>query len=207
MGKGSALASLADDEVAKIKAFLSGGGAKPAAPFALWSQRPSSLLPTAPVAPAQPTVFRREDYIAPTGSAGRPPSLPTRSESKSADSKAQARPTTVAASRPWGPPSVWRRCLPRSSRRHSPRRSNLPLKSLISACRLTRSAPAEWGLSRSPSICASMNNAASPTKHQLPLPPKGSPTRLPADSPLGGGTRDRGRRGKAGTETAAGSRV
>ncbi|HTM52505.1 MAG TPA: translation initiation factor IF-2 [Pirellulales bacterium] len=60
-GKGSALASLTDEEVDRVKAYLSSGGAKaPAARPA----RPSA----APIeAPAEPSVVRREDYIAPAG--------------------------------------------------------------------------------------------------------------------------------------------
>lgn len=54
-GKGSALASLTDEEVVKVKAFLRGGDKKPDGAQA--SRR------------AEPTVYRREDYIAPTTTA------------------------------------------------------------------------------------------------------------------------------------------
>jgi translation initiation factor IF-2 len=60
-GKGSALASLTDEEAAKLKAFMSsgrgtrGGGGKSAA-------RDAGV--------AEPTVLRREDYIAPAGTPG-----------------------------------------------------------------------------------------------------------------------------------------
>jgi len=76
-GKGSALASLDDDEVVKIKAYVSGGGANGAA-------KPAK--PRRPVAPAKKPVstnpddtvqgvLRREDYIAPTGVSGKPPAI------------------------------------------------------------------------------------------------------------------------------------
>ncbi len=70
-GKGSALASLTDEEVDRVKAYLAGGagGGKPAKP------RPAAPVPVstpastpAPAsAPEGPDVVRREDYIAPTG--------------------------------------------------------------------------------------------------------------------------------------------
>ena len=69
-GKGSALASLTEEEVAKVKAFMaSGGGAsKPAA-----APRPVAA------APAEQGAIRREDYVAPGGgTAGKPPVLPSR---------------------------------------------------------------------------------------------------------------------------------
>ncbi|MBN2474373.1 MAG: translation initiation factor IF-2 [Pirellulales bacterium] len=58
-GKGSALASLSDDEVAKLNTYMSGAkGKKPAA---------GSRVAKAGVAPETPREFRREDYIGPTG--------------------------------------------------------------------------------------------------------------------------------------------
>jgi len=61
-GKGSALASLTDEEMATVTAFISGGkaarfGAPPAA-----AGRPETAAPPSP--------FRREDYIAPAGTVG-----------------------------------------------------------------------------------------------------------------------------------------
>lgn len=69
-GKGSALASLADDELAKVKAYLSGG--KDSA-TASKSTEPTATPPTA----TPPTVsadqpFTREQYIGPGGSSGKP---------------------------------------------------------------------------------------------------------------------------------------
>lgn len=76
-GKGSALASLSDDEVARVKSFLAGGG-KAAAPAA----RPAAASSTAvATVTAEPVAIRREDYIAPGGVAhGKPPVLPSRPE-------------------------------------------------------------------------------------------------------------------------------
>ena len=69
-GKGSALASLSDDEVAKIKDHM-GRGKAPAGGAAA----PRSTA----VSPAAPREFRREDYIAPAGGTamGKIPVLPT----------------------------------------------------------------------------------------------------------------------------------
>src|SRR6185437_4082183 len=72
-GKGSALASLTEEEVAKVKAFVAGGnkGAarETAAPVAkAVASAGASAVAVAPAAPEAPT-FRREDYIAP-GAAG-----------------------------------------------------------------------------------------------------------------------------------------
>ncbi len=78
--KGSALASLADDEVAKVKDYLS-GGKKKKPPVA---SKPSAPAPVAPIpkqpAPSTPTpsttgVFSRDDYVAPAGTAGSKPKV------------------------------------------------------------------------------------------------------------------------------------
>ncbi len=74
--KGSALASMTDDEVAKLKEFLAGKSRpaeRPAAPVR------AGVAPAAPVRPAAPTTLKKEDYIAPGGVAkGRPPELPAK---------------------------------------------------------------------------------------------------------------------------------
>jgi translation initiation factor IF-2 len=76
--KGSALASMSDEEVAKLKEFIA-AKSRPAAPA---STRPAA----APVRPAAPTTLKREDYIAPAGVArGKPPEPPPASETKPAD--------------------------------------------------------------------------------------------------------------------------
>lgn len=78
-GKGSALASLTDEELVKVKAFMEGGGKATAKP---------APVVAAPVvaAPAEPTVLRREDYIAPAGTVvGKPPVLTAKKEDKPAD--------------------------------------------------------------------------------------------------------------------------
>jgi len=59
--KGSALASLTDDEVARVKDFIAGK-----------SKSAERAAPVRPAAPAKSSgAMRREDYVAPTGAAGR----------------------------------------------------------------------------------------------------------------------------------------
>ena len=78
--KGSALASMTDEEVAKLKEFIA-AKSRPAERPAPAPARPAA--PAAPVKPAAPTTLKREDYIAPGGVAGKgkppemqPPKLP-----------------------------------------------------------------------------------------------------------------------------------
>lgn len=61
-GKGSALASLTDDEVARVKAFISGGQKVGAA-----AKRTATTAGTATLERPSDAPVRREDYIAPTG--------------------------------------------------------------------------------------------------------------------------------------------
>ena len=61
--KGSALASMTDEEVAKLKEFIA-GRSKPA------DKPPGPKPPASPVRPSVSAPLKREDYIAPTGSAG-----------------------------------------------------------------------------------------------------------------------------------------
>jgi translation initiation factor IF-2 len=72
-GKGSALASLTDEEVDRVRAFISGGaGAKAAAP-----KRPAAATATATAveAPVEPAVVRREDYLGPAAASDKMPML------------------------------------------------------------------------------------------------------------------------------------
>ncbi|HEX3869868.1 MAG TPA: translation initiation factor IF-2 N-terminal domain-containing protein, partial [Pirellulales bacterium] len=72
-GKGSALASLTDEEAAKVKAFVASGSkgpARAAAPAAAGGG-------VAVAAPPEPQVFRREDYIPPAAVANKPPPVVT----------------------------------------------------------------------------------------------------------------------------------
>ena len=80
-GKGSALASLTDEEVDRVKAFMGGAGATAKAP----APKPRAAVPTSVEAPADGPVVRREDYIAPAGTAGdKMPVLDDRGKKKKA---------------------------------------------------------------------------------------------------------------------------
>ena len=94
--KGSALASMTDEEVAKLKEFIAA------------KSRPAEKKPTAPVRPAAPTTLKREDYIAPAGVAGKgkppeiqPPANPAAPVAPAA--AAPAAPVAPAASAPAAP--------------------------------------------------------------------------------------------------------
>lgn len=85
--KGSALASMSDEEVAKLKDFIAGKSRppeRPAAPSAAAGPvaTPTPPKPPVPVASGDPTTpgsLRREDYIAPAGVAarGKPQEMPS----------------------------------------------------------------------------------------------------------------------------------
>ena len=78
-GKGSALASLTDDEAAKVKSYLSGGDKKRSAGGDV-----SKVSPKSPVA-TEERAITRDDYIGPGGSAGAPRRLDATPETKPAD--------------------------------------------------------------------------------------------------------------------------
>jgi translation initiation factor IF-2 len=66
-GKGSALASLNDDEVEKVKSYLKGPTKK--------SGPPPTAAPPSAAPPDEPKPFTRDDYIAPTGNKDKIPSI------------------------------------------------------------------------------------------------------------------------------------
>ena len=74
--KGSALASMSDEEVAKLKEFIAGKARPAERPVAAPAAGGSAPTPPAPkpvsaVAPRAPGTLKREDYIAPAGVAAR----------------------------------------------------------------------------------------------------------------------------------------
>ena len=88
-GKGSALASLTDEETDKVKAYLSSGGKQPATATAT---HPSKSEPIRD--------FTRDDYIGPGGGAGKPKSLdapapPAKETEKSAKRESTSREPVV----------------------------------------------------------------------------------------------------------------
>lgn len=97
-GKGSALASLTDEELVKVTAFMEGGKAGRPGGSASGRGGPSGQLEAGA---GPPTTFRREDYIAPAGTTpGRVPVLPP--------SRPSERPATSLKKKPEeeGPPSA-----------------------------------------------------------------------------------------------------
>jgi len=98
-GKGSALASLTDDEVEKIKAILAGGAkSRPGgAAVPLAPQRPKTLPSD------EPAAIRREDYVPPSGTAGgKVPVLPEKPAAEK-EKKAAAAEKKPGPSEPSGP--------------------------------------------------------------------------------------------------------
>jgi translation initiation factor IF-2 len=90
-GKGSALASLSDEEVAKIEAYIDQAKAKRAEP-----RGPSQAADAQP-----PRTLRREDYISPAGTApGKVPVLEAKTEKPAAAIKKQLEEETPAAKPP-----------------------------------------------------------------------------------------------------------
>lgn len=88
-GKGSALASLDEDEVNKVRSFLRGPAPKPPSkPSGTTGSQPASTRATAPpktarpepAAPTTPATFTREDYIAPGYAGGKIKVLDARSK-------------------------------------------------------------------------------------------------------------------------------
>lgn len=96
-GKGSALASLSDDEVDRVKAFLN-GGAKSVSPSA-GSSDTSGGTATEPERPSGP--IRRDDYIAPTGTTSkRPPTLTSRPKSSAPKKEGETKKKSSDAGKP-----------------------------------------------------------------------------------------------------------
>ena len=79
-GKGSALASLTDEETVRVRAFMAAPAGRAGGTATATKPPASSATATATAAPPEKTAIRREDYLAPTGTAGRPPALPSRPE-------------------------------------------------------------------------------------------------------------------------------
>lgn len=80
-GKGSALASLSDEETAKVKSYLAGGGKQRSTPTA-----------TKPAAADTKGSFTRDDYIGPGGGSGKPKSLDAAAAPPKADDAEEAKP-------------------------------------------------------------------------------------------------------------------
>jgi translation initiation factor IF-2 len=99
-GKASPLASLADDEVVRLKDFLAHRGSSrpvssgPPAPIPIRSPKPAPIAAPAkapaapaPVATIEPDVMRREDYLGPGGISARVPVVEIKTERPSGESR------------------------------------------------------------------------------------------------------------------------
>ena len=93
--KGSALASMGDEEVAKLKEFIAAKSRPPAAPA---PAAPRVAPISRPAAPTAPVALKREDYIAPAGVVrGKLPEAPPAVELKPAAAAATPMPARIPA--------------------------------------------------------------------------------------------------------------
>ena len=91
-GKGSALASLTDEEVDRVKAFIGGAGASGKSPAA----RPRTTVAATAMDAVADSAFRREDYIAPTGTVEKMPVLSDKLKKKKTENGETPSPKPVA---------------------------------------------------------------------------------------------------------------
>jgi translation initiation factor IF-2 len=208
-GNGSALASLTDDEVVRVKAYVAGGGSKPAKEPPAAAPKPGAAAP-APVTEA-PTL-RRSDYIPPTGTApsGRPPVIGARPQPLSTDAAKKP-----AAEGPKGPPvrvAPTIRVAPMPTVQQpvaQPKADELPpqkpdIKLPPDAIRASKAGakPLQAHLKKQElKRKAEQAAAVKPSRTSGPGRPGGGPSEAPG-MPAEGDRRDRSRRGKATAATA-----
>lgn len=102
-GKGSALASLEDDEVARVKKYLAGGAANSGGSTAAPAPSAASAAPPSPIAPIPP---RQDPAISPIDRANRPIGMirtPASGPASSSDSKGTAPAAEAPATAPVAP--------------------------------------------------------------------------------------------------------
>ena len=204
-GKGSALASLTDEEAGKVRAFLGSGGPSAGGrtgPAAKSSARP----PRTRKQPAETGVVRREDYIAPMGTAGKMPFLGDRPKK---DDSAPPRKSPPKPAVPAGP-SIKLAPLPPSDQPPPEKKAAEPapqkpdLKLPVDAIRASKagSKPLAEHLRRHEQ--KRRTTEAKPAAKATPGRPRGGPPVTPKAATPETGARGRGRRGKgAATERTA----
>ncbi|MEX0712650.1 MAG: translation initiation factor IF-2 [Pirellulales bacterium] len=191
-GKGSALASLTDEEVARVTAFVSGGAGK-AAPREPAKSATATLAP-----PAEPGSFRREDYIAPGGVTGKPPALGARSERPA--SEVAKKPAAADGSKPAArsgpavriaplPPSQQPAAAPPKEEEPAPQKPDIKLPADAIRASKSGAKPLQAHL-RKHEAKRKAEAAGKTTKPGGPQRPAGAPLLTPASE-----GRDRGRRG------------
>jgi translation initiation factor IF-2 len=179
-GKGSALASLTDEEVDRVRAFISGGAGAKAAP-----KRPAATGTVEPA--AEPAVVRREDYVSPAGAADKLPML-DKNRKKSNGSEVPKPAGPKLAPKPTGPkfaplPSVQQPSLESTVQEPAPQKPDLRLPADALRGNRSGSKPLSEHLRKHEQKRKdSVEEVVRPGKSELPLG-------LPG--------RDRGRRGAA----------
>ncbi|MBS0210261.1 MAG: translation initiation factor IF-2 [Planctomycetes bacterium] len=87
-GKGSALASLTDDEEVRVRAFVAGGAKNaPRATASVVAKAEGASGTAAIEAAGESSTFRREDYIAPAGVTNKPPMITARADKEKSSEK------------------------------------------------------------------------------------------------------------------------
>ena len=181
-GKGSALASLTDEETATVRSFLnSSSSPKAAAPA------PARPAPAA-TATVEPPAFRREDYLPPTG-AGKPPVLGMKPETPS-----EPRRRPPDGDRPRVAPSIRVAPMPTVSQPNptgpaEPAPQKPDLKLPADAIRASRAGPKplQEHLRKHEAKRKADVGKGKPESGRGPVPP----TQAPGEAPVG---RDRGRK-------------
>ncbi len=200
-GKGSALASLTEEELATLKTFMAGGrGGRAEGP--VLARGPAGAA--APSGPAQ--AFRREDYLAPGGTlSGKVPVLGGKTEKaavakkKAAEDGAPAKPSEKERAGPamkLAPvPSAVHP--PAKAKSKEPAAQKPDIKLPADAIRATRSGskPLSEHLRKHEEKKAKDEAAAKRAGPRKPTPGEGKPPFPPAETPAGG--RERPRRGAA----------
>jgi translation initiation factor IF-2 len=222
-GKGSALASLTDEEVDKLRAFATNRTASPAparpAPSRPVPVRPIAAVPTVPTVPTvattsakaasgksgtatltPPGTMRREDYLPPGGVVGRPPILTDKGAGEP-----RKKPPAGDASRPpsKAPPSIKLAPMPTAQQPTEPVPPAEPapqkpdIKLPIDAIRASKAGakPLSEHIRKHDE---KRKAEAAKTSKPGPRPAAGRAAPPPAEAPLGMPGRDRARKGSRG---------
>jgi len=210
-GKGSALASLTDEEVAKVKAFMAGAsGAKSGGSAAAGARASGAGILGAKGAPAEPAVLRREDYMAPGGTvAGKVPVLGGKSIKPLAPKKKPAPPDEDKDDEEQGKPKVEE---PKPAEKTTPAIKLAPIPTVVQpppAPKVQEPAPQKPDIKLPPDAIRASKAGTKPLsehlrkhekKRKAAEAKKGSPKEATAPgqtsaSAPGAGPRERGRRG------------
>jgi translation initiation factor IF-2 len=217
-GKGSALATLTEEEAVKLKEYVLAGGAaspaapqRPPAPARPVTARPPQVPPPAPApvrpAPAPPA-FSRGDYVSPAGTSGKPPVLPAPKAEKP-PIEIKRKPPAETGPRPpvKAAPAIKLAPMPATAQPVAPPKPAEPtpqkpdIKLPADAIRATRAGKTPLGVHlKKAEEKRKQAETQKKTESGRPAPAAATPPPMP----VGGGVRDRARRqGKTAAEDEA----